>query len=87
LKPDTERGLYSRYYVTRVDGGSGHGEKHEHCEYFVLDLVHDKHARLALYAYADSCRKEYPLLAKDLVKIAGAIGKEDPPTPDAMFHL
>lgn len=65
-KPDSERGLYNKFIVSRVDGS----KKHEHCDYFVLDLVHDKHARLALHAYADSCRKEYPRLAEDLTKRA-----------------
>lgn len=70
---DKNRGLYRKYKVERMDGGSDEGQKHEHCQYFVLDLTHDKHARLALYAYAESCRLEYPLLASDLVRKAGKI--------------
>jgi hypothetical protein len=67
---DKKRGLYRKYKVERMDGGTDEGQKHEHCEFFVLDLTHDKHARLALFAYADSCRKEYPKLATDITKKA-----------------
>lgn len=40
--------------------------KHEKCEYFVLDLHHDKFSYAALKAYEQACRSEYPELAKDL---------------------
>lgn len=63
---DKTRGLYEKFTVTRNDGTSEPGGKHEGCEYFVLDLTHDKHARAALMKYAESCHGEYPLLANDL---------------------
>jgi hypothetical protein len=63
---DTKRGLYGKYKIERLDGSSLPGGKHERCEYFVLDLEHDKHAKAALRAYAKSCAKEYPALARDL---------------------
>ena len=63
---DKNRGLYEKYFVARVDGSGFPGGKHAACEYFVLDLMHDKHAPAALRAYADSCAEEYPLLAADL---------------------
>ena len=63
---DKKRGVYNKFEVTRTDGGSRPGKKHHRCEYFVLDLTHDKHAEAALRAYADSCANEYPLLASDL---------------------
>lgn len=66
---DTERGLYDKYKVERTDGSSGPGGKHERCQYFILDLEHDKHAKAALQAYAESCRKKYPKLAKDLLDL------------------
>ncbi len=66
---DTERGLYDKYKVERNDGSSAPGGKHENCEYFVLDLEHDKHAKAAIRAYAESCKKEYPGLAKDLLEM------------------
>jgi len=57
---DAERGLYRKYKVERNDGSSGPGGKHEKCEYFILDLEHDKHAKAALKAYADSpAQKEW----------------------------
>jgi hypothetical protein len=63
---DRTRGIYHKFVVTRVDGSSAPGGKHDGCFYFVLDLDHDPHARAALAAYAASCRAEYPLLAHDL---------------------
>lgn len=66
-------GLYQKFTVTRSDGTSEEGEKHHKCEYFVLDLTHDKFAPNALMAYYTACKKEYPLLAKDLKKILDKI--------------
>jgi hypothetical protein len=64
---DAKRGLITRKYkIERTDGSTGEGGKHEQCDYFVLDLVHDRFARPALLAYADACEAEYPLLARDL---------------------
>jgi hypothetical protein len=63
---DRDRGLYGKYVVRRSDGSSEPGGKHEHCDYFVLDLVHDAHASAALAAYATSCETEYPALYDDL---------------------
>jgi hypothetical protein len=63
---DKTRGVYSKFRVSRTDGSHAPGGKHDGCQYFVLDLDHDPHAKAALDAYADSCRAEYPLLARDL---------------------
>lgn len=63
---DTTRGLYGKFTVTRTDGTSEPGKKHDGCAYFVLDMSHDKHAAPALRAYADSCEMESPALARDL---------------------
>lgn len=63
VDPDTERGLYHKYDVRRVNDPEG---KHDECWYFVLDPHHDEHARNALAAYIDSCEDEYPGLASDL---------------------
>ena len=65
-RKDKSRGLYRKFIVSRTDGQSDTGQKHEDCEYFVLDLSHDIHALDAYRAYADSCRKVYPLLAADI---------------------
>ncbi|MBC7860316.1 MAG: hypothetical protein H7Z39_16405 [Burkholderiaceae bacterium] len=70
-----DQGLYNKFNVTRADGRHAAGEKHADCEYFVLDVSHDKHALPALIAYADSCEADYPLLSADLrSKATASIG-------------
>lgn len=64
---DTGRGLYRKYNVQRLNDSDG---KHAQCNYFVLDLDHDPYAKVALRAYAVSCRKKFPQLAEDLTQIA-----------------
>lgn len=66
-----ERGLYEKFAVRRTDGTDAPGQKHDNCQYFVLDTTHDPHAAPALRAYANSCAAEYPALAHDLRKLAG----------------
>lgn len=63
---DKTRGLIEKFTVTRNDGKSDPGGKHDGCRYFVLDMDHDAHAVAALKAYAESCRDAYPKLAADL---------------------
>ena len=63
---DKTRGLYGKFKVTRTDGQSEPGGKHEKCDYFVLDLSCDPHAIPAIVAYIASCQGEYPQLADDL---------------------
>lgn len=63
---DKSRGLYGKFIVRRQDGSSEPGGKHDECDYFVLDLTHDAHAKAAILAYANSCETEYPPLAADL---------------------
>ena len=67
---DKTRGLYGKFNVTRVDGSSASDGKHADCEYFVLDASCDPHAIPALMAYAQSCEADYPLLARDVRKMA-----------------
>jgi len=70
-KPDPKTlGLFHKFDVSRVDGSSEPGGKHEHCNYFVLDINCDPYAVSALLKYAYSCKAEYPLLADELVKLA-----------------
>jgi hypothetical protein len=64
--PKSEQGLYRKFIVCRADGSSDPGGKHDGCDYFVLDLTHDKFARPALEAYAGACAEEYPQLATDI---------------------
>jgi len=65
---DKNKGIYHKFDVIRTDGKSEVNQKHYRCDYFVIDIVHDKYASAALYAYANECEKEYPLLANDLRK-------------------
>lgn len=67
---DHDKGLYDKFVVTRTDGGSASGEKHDGCRYFVLDLTHDPFAMPALRAYAMKCRSARPELALDLWLLA-----------------
>ena len=67
---DSTRGLYNKFKVTRTDGSSAPGGKHEGCEYFVLDLDHDPYARVALHAYATGCSEKFPALSRDLTEMA-----------------
>lgn len=66
LVDKTKVGLYRKFNVTRTDGSSAPGGKHEDCEYFVLDMTHDPFALPALTAYASACAVKYPPLAADL---------------------
>ena len=79
---DRTRGLYRKFMPPiRMDGRSRPGEKHEKCQYFVLDMDHDDHAAAAAMAYAASCADEYPMLASDLISRWGDAGKAATPTP------
>lgn len=66
---DMKRGLYKKFNVTRADGSSGPGGKHEGCRYYVLDLTHDPFSVQALEAYAKACKEKFPLLHDDLMDI------------------
>lgn len=59
-------GLYAKFHVERTDGRDGPGDKHDGCDYFVLDLDHDPYARAALKEYMFACAVDYPELAADL---------------------
>jgi hypothetical protein len=60
---DRFQGCYRKYRVQRLGDRKG---KHRNCQYFVLDLDHDKFAVPALEAYARACLAEFPALAADL---------------------
>lgn len=66
---DPTRGLYHKFDVTRTDGTSAPGQKHDGCRYFVLDIDHDPFADECLQIYAQRCRREYPLLADDITTL------------------
>ena len=65
--PDKERGLYPKYRLARTDGSTNKGQKHEKCQFFVLDITHDPHAIPAIFSYATSAKADgYDKLADDL---------------------
>jgi hypothetical protein len=68
MSDDETKGLYRKYIVRRTDGSSESRGKHENCDYFVLDWVHDPFAIPAALAYANACEAKYPELAADLHK-------------------
>lgn len=67
MNNNKDKGLYNKFTVIRNDGSSEPGMKHHNCDYFVLDITHDKFAIKALFAYANDCKDEYPLLAQAIL--------------------
>lgn len=65
-KTNAQQGLYGKFRVERTDGSSAPGGKHHGCQYFVLDVTHDKHAAVALAAYAGAVAATHPQLAADM---------------------
>ena len=66
-KSGEEQGLFRKFDVRRCDGSDTTPlGKHYGCDYFVLDVTHDQHARAALAAYADAVEATHPLLASDM---------------------
>lgn len=66
------------YVVSRTDGTSAPGGKHDGCEYLVLDLTALDADRRKLYAgllmtYAVLCVREYPTLSADLFALARSL--------------
>lgn len=70
-KPADQQGLFRKFIVNRVDGSDRPSGKHFGCDYFVLDMDHDKHAPAALRAYAESCKHTHPELSKSLINRFG----------------
>jgi hypothetical protein len=66
-KPAEQQGMFRKFEVSRVDGSDQPGGKHHGCEYFVLDVTHDQHAKAALDAYAEACKETHPELSRDMV--------------------
>lgn len=77
-KPAEAQGLFRKFDVTRVDGSSAPGGKHHGCEYFVLDVDHDPHAKAALQAYAVACAQSHPQLSADLIARHGYALQAEP---------
>jgi len=65
--PSTRQpGLYTKFEVHRTDGTDAPGGKHHGCDYFVLDVTHDKCAPAALAVYAAAVEGTHPQLAADM---------------------
>lgn len=60
-------GLRTKWDVRRLNDPAG---KHANCRTFVLDFEHDKYAIPAAIVYAEACKKEFPELSKDLIRLA-----------------
>lgn len=60
-------GIEARYLVKKIEDPAG---KHDDCFFFVLDPKHDKHAQMAMVAYALSVQGENPVLAQELEEVA-----------------
>lgn len=82
-KPNSEQGLYRKFDVRRTDGSDAPGGKHHGCEYFVLDVRHDKAAKAALTAYADAIEATHPDLARDMRERYEIDAAPPPPLRDA----
>lgn len=65
-KPAEHQGLFRKFTVSRTDGSDAPDGKHYGCDYFVLDVTHDPHAKAALAAYADAVEATHPQLAADM---------------------
>lgn len=77
------RGLYRKYIIGRTDHEDEAGGRHEGCDYFVLDLTHDPHARAAIAAYAEACARDRPRLAADLQSMLAGNYPAGKPIPAA----
>lgn len=67
VDPESLTGLnQNKFHVSRTDGSTEPGGKHALCQFYVLDLEHDRFSRPALRAYADACERDYPDLAADI---------------------
>lgn len=70
-------GLFDKFKVERTNGSSAPGGKHEHDQYFVLNLTTDKNAMPAIAAYAASCEAALPALATDLRAIIAGVANKN----------
>lgn len=62
MKNYKEVGYMEKYIIKKTNGNP----IDPNAEYFVLRIDKDPHAKKALRAYADSVRKDNPILATDL---------------------
>lgn len=83
-KPAEQQGLFRKFDVRRTDGADAAGCKHEGCEYLVLDLMHDRHAKVAAAAYATAVESTHPSLARDL---RARYNLATPPNTDTVYEV
>ena len=81
FRTQEKQGLFRKYEVKRIDGTDQGSGKHAGCEYFVLDISHDKHAHAALTAYALSAMSTNCDLARDMALRYGLDLSAANPTP------
>ena len=63
--PESNRGLFNKYKIERIDGKPGR----ENCQYFVVDVCHDPYAHAAIRGYIDALPDEFAMLKADLEKL------------------
>lgn len=65
-EPLGDTGFHQKFHVSRVDGQSAPGERHDGCAYFVLDLDHDPFSVAAMLVYGVACKETQPELAETI---------------------
>ena len=65
MSNDRKSGLFNKYIIKKVDGG----EIDPDAQYFVLRLDNDRHAQVAAFTYALSCKADNRQLADQLVHL------------------
>jgi uncharacterized protein YegL len=63
------KGLYPKYKIVKTDGTPVDPK----AQYFTVRIDTDRHARVAVRAYIESCREENPELARDLEKVLSEV--------------
>lgn len=71
---DEDRRFYQKYNVQRLNRLNDRTGRYDGCEFFVLDLDHDRYAKIALLAYAGACEEEFPLLSRNLLERCKRMG-------------
>lgn len=71
-------GYYEKYNVSRKDGRDQPGGDREGAQYFVLDLSHDRFARLAMNVYLAVSRSELPALTQSMRPLLDRLAENEP---------
>lgn len=81
---DVTRGIYAKFRAERTDPESQ--QRHKDCRVFVLEPLHDPHARPALAAYAAHCAEGVPELSSDINRWLNNLVGVDSDRP-SLVHL